>query len=174
MGQVEQRTKIHGSDTEPVIRRNTSLWTINLQIPSQSCKKRSAWFGQTETGLFYQNNSMDRRMSIELGTLTLMELRKLAGNVEKAIAAAESRQRKDARAAIAKVAKEYGVSIDEILQDDTPKPKRRKKVAPKKLSSAPKYRNPADHSQTWTGKGRRPKWFVDAIDGGQSESKLLI
>lgn len=113
-------------------------------------------------------------MSIELGTLTLMELRKLAGNVEKAIAAAESRQRKDARAAIAKVAKEYGVSIDEILQDDTPKPKRRKKVAPKKLSSAPKYRNPADHSQTWTGKGRRPKWFVDAIDGGQSESKLLI
>jgi DNA-binding protein H-NS len=34
--------------------------------------------------------------------------------------------------------------------------KRRSKVAPK-------YRNPADPSQTWSGRGRQPRWFNAAL-----------
>jgi DNA-binding protein H-NS len=28
---------------------------------------------------------------------------------------------------------------------------------------APKYRNPDDHSQTWAGRGLRPRWLADAL-----------
>jgi DNA-binding protein H-NS len=39
---------------------------------------------------------------------------------------------------------------------------------------APKYRNPADPSMTWSGRGKRPRWFNDALKAGKSEKSLLI
>ena len=38
----------------------------------------------------------------------------------------------------------------------------------------PKYRNPADASQTWAGRGKRPRWFADALAAGKKEKDLLI
>ncbi|MEO7917370.1 MAG: H-NS histone family protein [Dokdonella sp.] len=38
----------------------------------------------------------------------------------------------------------------------------------------PKFRNPADPSMTWTGRGKRPRWFNDAINGGKKEKDMLI
>ncbi len=38
----------------------------------------------------------------------------------------------------------------------------------------PKYRNPADSSQTWSGRGKRPRWFHAAIAAGKKEKDLLI
>ena len=38
----------------------------------------------------------------------------------------------------------------------------------------PKYRNPKDASQTWTGRGRKPVWVVDALASGKTLDKLLI
>jgi len=39
---------------------------------------------------------------------------------------------------------------------------------------APKYRNPADPSQQWSGRGRHPLWFDAAIKAGKTERSLLI
>ena len=39
---------------------------------------------------------------------------------------------------------------------------------------APKYRNPADASMTWSGRGKRPRWFNDALKGGKSEKSMLV
>lgn len=38
----------------------------------------------------------------------------------------------------------------------------------------PKYRNPADQEQTWSGRGKRPRWFNDALKAGKKEKDLLI
>lgn len=38
----------------------------------------------------------------------------------------------------------------------------------------PKYRNPADPAQTWSGRGKRPRWFVAAVNAGKKEKDLLI
>jgi DNA-binding protein H-NS len=38
----------------------------------------------------------------------------------------------------------------------------------------PKYRNPADSSQTWTGRGKRPRWYSAALAAGKKEKDLLI
>jgi DNA-binding protein H-NS len=37
---------------------------------------------------------------------------------------------------------------------------------------APKYRNPADPEQTWSGRGKRPRWFNDALKAGKKEKDL--
>lgn len=41
----------------------------------------------------------------------------------------------------------------------------------RKKSSVVKYRD--DRGNTWTGHGRRPRWFLDAIAAGRSEAELL-
>src|SRR5215470_14864114 len=42
---------------------------------------------------------------------------------------------------------------------------RRHPLAGRKVE--PKYRNSADHSQTWTGRGRKPRWLTAALKSGE-------
>ena len=37
-----------------------------------------------------------------------------------------------------------------------------------------KYRNPADPSQTWSGRGRQPLWYAAAVKAGKKDKDLLI
>ena len=44
-----------------------------------------------------------------------------------------------------------------------------------KGSVAPKYRDPSDASLTWSGRGRQPAWFADALKRrGVTAESLLI
>jgi DNA-binding protein H-NS len=45
------------------------------------------------------------------------------------------------------------------------------KLAGKKV--APKYRNPADKAQTWTGRGRMPLWAAELSEVGKLEKALI-
>lgn len=40
--------------------------------------------------------------------------------------------------------------------------------------AAPKYRNPDDESQVWSGRGKHPKWFLAALKSGKKENDLRI
>jgi DNA-binding protein H-NS len=44
----------------------------------------------------------------------------------------------------------------------------------RKSSGAPKYANPADRSQTWTGRGRKPGWVIEALAAGKSLDSMAI
>ena len=44
----------------------------------------------------------------------------------------------------------------------------------KRAPVPPKYRNPADSAMTWSGRGKRPRWFNDALKAGKKERDLLI
>ncbi len=37
-----------------------------------------------------------------------------------------------------------------------------------------KYQNPMNPVQTWSGKGRRPQWFIDLQGSGESEEYYTI
>jgi len=39
---------------------------------------------------------------------------------------------------------------------------------------APKYRNPADPSQTWAGRGQQPKWLAVETGKGRALEEFLI
>ena len=43
-----------------------------------------------------------------------------------------------------------------------------------KGSGVAKYRNPKDASQTWTGRGRKPNWLVDAVKKGAKIDSFAI
>jgi DNA-binding protein H-NS len=39
---------------------------------------------------------------------------------------------------------------------------------------APKYRNPENPAETWTGRGLKPRWLAAAIKGGKNPEDFLI
>lgn len=103
-------------------------------------------------------------MAVNLDKMSKDELKQLIKDAEKALKTLESRRLAEAKQAAESAAKEYGFSLDELLGGSSRK-------GPK---SAPKYANPADKSQTWTGKGRKPKWVNEALDAGKSLDDLKI
>ncbi|MBO9468145.1 H-NS histone family protein [Tropicibacter sp. R15_0] len=43
-----------------------------------------------------------------------------------------------------------------------------------KVPVAPKYRHPENPALTWSGRGRKPKWFVEALEQGKTPEDLAI
>jgi len=51
-------------------------------------------------------------------------------------------------------------------------PKAGKKTGPRR-KVAPKYHNPENHAETWTGRGLSPKWVAKLKASGRLESALI-
>lgn len=102
---------------------------------------------------------------IDLNSMSLPELKKLQKDVAKAVDGFEERQRKEALAEIDALARERGFTIEQLV--GVAPPSTRKPIPPK-------YANPDDRSQTWTGRGRKPRWVVAALDAGKSLDDLTI
>jgi DNA-binding protein H-NS len=115
-------------------------------------------------------------MAFNLKAMTSKELNKLKKEVEKALVSAEERARRDALKAMEKAAAEFGFSVDELSGTAKPKPAKSgpKKKQKAKAKAAPKYRNPSKPEQTWSGRGRQPFWFKDAVTSGTDPSDLEI
>jgi len=109
-------------------------------------------------------------MAIDLKSMSKKELEKLARDVEKALLRLQKQEVKKVRQEMEKLAASHGLTVADVI--GAPEPK--KKAAKAKVKSAPKYANPANPSQTWTGKGRQPEWFRSAIAAGTSEASMAL
>ena len=106
-------------------------------------------------------------MSLDLVTMTRVDLEKLKTDVEKALVAAKDRERREALIAAERAVAEFGFSLAEITNPA---------AAGKRgaTSGVAKYRNPENSDQTWTGKGRQPAWFKEALSNGVDPSAMEI
>ncbi len=109
-------------------------------------------------------------MNIDLSTLSRNELIVLRDNVGKALAQAEARDRKAALNAAKAAVSEYGFSLDEISGAGA----QRRRGRTNGSISAPRYANPTAPDMTWTGKGRKPNWFTEALSRGTNPSEMEI
>jgi DNA-binding protein H-NS len=102
---------------------------------------------------------------INLEGMSLEQLKALSKDVEKAIADFTKRKRSEALKEIQAVAKKHGLSIDEIVPG---------KAKGRKSKTPAKYRNPENPSQEWSGRGRQPAWYKNAISSGKKPESLEI
>ncbi|PJE30875.1 transcriptional regulator [Pseudooceanicola antarcticus] len=103
-------------------------------------------------------------LDFDLDEMSLSDLKKLQAQVATAIKTFEDRQRKAALAELEAKAAEMGFSLSDL----TGQGGRKAKVNP------PKYRNTADATQTWSGRGRQPAWIKEALARGESLDQFLI
>ena len=103
---------------------------------------------------------------MNLDNLSLQELKTLQGDVVVAIANFEKRKKAEALAEVKAVAQAKGFSLDELLGTASTKSKRGPVPA--------KYADPANPHNTWSGRGRKPKWLVAQLDQGKSVEDFAL
>ncbi|ANT62874.1 hypothetical protein AYJ57_20525 (plasmid) [Salipiger sp. CCB-MM3] len=92
------------------------------------------------------------------------ELESLSKRVSKALEDYDNRQRAKAWAAAEASAKEFGFALSELMQNP----------GKKASKGAPKYAHPEQPSETWTGRGRKPKWVEAHLAAGGDLEELAI
>lgn len=98
---------------------------------------------------------------VNLESMTLQELIELQKRLPTLIAQRKEEVRSDVLQKATQLAAKHGLTLDELVS------KGRKR-------HAPRYANPVDTSQTWTGVGSRPKWVREWITSGRELEELLI
>lgn len=106
-------------------------------------------------------------MNIDLSKLSLVELKKLQSDIETVMVSRTKEEASKARSQIMAIAQSVGMSVDELLKGGGKATKAVNKVAAQ-------YQNPKNAAESWTGRGRQPRWIVEALAGGAKIEDLKI
>lgn len=106
---------------------------------------------------------------IDLSNCSLNELKKLEYDVEKEIIERRQEELGKARQQIISMAQALSLSVEELFDTIGKKTKDGKAG-----TVQARYRNPADSQQTWTGRGRQPKWVGEALANGRNLEDFRI
>jgi DNA-binding protein H-NS len=105
---------------------------------------------------------MARGKNIE--NMTYAELAAMQARIERAKTEKQSSERAVLRQKLTALAKQHGYDIRDLLQG-------RHKG---KGSVAAKYRDPGNPANTWTGRGRMPRWMVAATRRGKAKKEDFL
>ena len=101
---------------------------------------------------------------MKLDKMNREELQELQKQVNAALKNYDERQRKEAHVRLESMAKEMGYSLADFTGGKKGKP----------AGGAPKFVHPENPAKTWSGRGRQPQWFKDALASGKTEDDLAI
>ena len=121
-------------------------------------------------------------MSVDLSGLSPKELASLISQAPKRQTLIAKRTPvSKVRSRILKFAKSEGYSIEELFGPAVAAPSRGRAgrktspVAGRKLGKVPaKYRNPANSKETWSGRGKQPRWLAAYVAEGRKPEEFLI
>lgn len=121
-------------------------------------------------------------MSIDLNNLSPRELGSLITTAKKRQALLSKRAPvAKVRSKLTRLAKAEGYTIEELFGTASASASSRagKTAAParagRKLGKvAPKYRNPENAKETWTGRGKQPRWLAALISKGRNLGEFVI
>lgn len=101
---------------------------------------------------------------MNLDKMSREELLDLQRQVNTALRNFDDRRKKEAHSKLEAMAKEMGFSLSDF------------QAAKKSKASGgvPKYVHPENPGKTWSGRGRQPQWFKDALSSGKTEDDLSI
>ena len=109
-------------------------------------------------------------MTADLSKLTLDELLSLEARVKLAITERKSAQMNELKERLEAEAAKYGLTLADIMKLGSTSSKPEKKTG----TVAPKYRNPNNPNETWTGRGRAPRWLVELEGDGSQREQFRI
>ena len=103
-------------------------------------------------------------MANDFSRLSIAEIEQVIEDAQAALEKKRKEMKSDVLQQMRKLASSIGVSIEVVGNSNS----RSKSKLP------PKYRNPTNKAQTWTGRGPKPKWFKDALAKGKKPEDLLV
>ncbi len=110
---------------------------------------------------------MAKDQTIDVSKLGLEQLQAVVQAAQQRIDELMEGQRKKALDKVQAAAEAVGMSPAELLKHFGVGKRPKKPVRPK-------YRNPENSDETWTGRGRKPEWVVAWLEGGKELAELAI
>lgn len=107
--------------------------------------------------------------NIDLSSYNCSELKGLQHEIEREIKNRQKLVLQRARDQILAIAQEAGVSVEELLATG-----RGKTDGGKGQKVQARYKNAGNDSQTWTGRGRQPKWIAEGLSEGKTLDDFRI
>jgi DNA-binding protein H-NS len=101
---------------------------------------------------------------LNLEKISFAQLSKLRLQVDRVMVEKQASERAALRQKMAEMAEAAGMSLDAVLG----------KGRKGKGSVAPKYRDPKNPENTWTGRGRMPLWMVAATKGNKAKKEDFL
>lgn len=108
-------------------------------------------------------------MKPDISELSVEELKRLQEEAEALIASKKDQAIEDAYNQIIEIAENVGFSVEQLLEFGAQK---RKKTTRKSVET--RYRNKNNAEETWTGRGKQPRWLVAEIEKGAKLEDFLI
>ncbi|HJU31960.1 MAG TPA: H-NS histone family protein [Hyphomicrobiaceae bacterium] len=102
--------------------------------------------------------------STDLEKMTFAELSEMEARIQRLKIEKQNSERASVRKQLVDLAKRHGFDVRDLLDG------RRKG----KGSVAAKYRDPKNPQNTWTGRGRMPRWLVAATRGGKASKEDFL
>jgi DNA-binding protein H-NS len=90
--------------------------------------------------------------------------------IEKAEAEYDGRRLKELKAEIEKMLADEGYTLNDIVEGRG----RSKRASGGAVKAPAKYRHPENASLTWSGRGRQPGWYKEALEAGKTPEDLLV
>ncbi len=100
--------------------------------------------------------------------MPLKDLLELEVRVRNAIVKAKDREKNELKSKIDQLAQSAGISVSELYNIG------RGRGAAKGTKVAVKYINPDNKSETWTGRGRQPRWLAAKLSKGGKLNDFAI
>lgn len=122
-------------------------------------------------------------MSIDINRLSAKELGSLINQAKKRKTTLSKRKPLAVvRKKVATLAQNEGYTIAELFDGVAPAAKRAPRATGAKPAKArktlgkvaPKYRNPENGDETWTGRGKQPRWLAAFTAQGRGADEFLI
>jgi DNA-binding protein H-NS len=98
--------------------------------------------------------------------MTYAELTDMERRIARLKAEKQESERAAVRQKVIEMVKAHGFDIRELFDG-----RRRGKG---KGAVAPKYRDPKNRDNTWTGRGRMPRWMAEATKGGKAKKEDFL
>ena len=95
---------------------------------------------------------------MDLSSLSIQDLRNLQEQIKQQLKKREHQEVAKAREQILAIAQSVGIPLKNLVGVN---------VRAKTGAVAARFRNPADASQQWTGRGRQPQWIKDWLASGK-------
>lgn len=100
-----------------------------------------------------------------LGDLSVLELKQLGERVDAAIMARQIELRAELRETFRELAQAAGYSLAEVLDG---------RRGGKGNAGEAKFANPEDRSETWSGRGRMPRWLASRLKAGATRDEFRL
>jgi len=114
---------------------------------------------------------------MDLDRLTLPQLKQLSSRIAKEVEKRRSASKTAVLRKLQQLAREHGLTLDEILQSDMAAAARKstaKLVTAIKSPVPAKYRHPNNRTLAWSGRGRKPHWVDAWLANGGSLDALAV